>query len=74
MDREELITYLKKYSCESISLIIVNPDKNVRNVYPIRCVYTMDDMKAPCLVVEVGRPETLDLKQETPIEGQISMF
>ena len=62
---KQLTEYLQKFTPDStISLLIANPDKDVRKIYPVKEVSFIKredpDWSIPCVVVEVGEGEPLD--------------
>ena len=64
MKVSELEEYLSQFSKDSnISMIIANPNKDVRKIYPVSNFFMMDkddDNEKPCFIVEVEKPKPLD--------------
>lgn len=64
MKVSELMDYLSQFPKDSnISMIIANPSKDVRKIYPVRNFFMMDkdeDNEKPCFIVEVGKQKPLD--------------
>lgn len=64
MTIKSLIKYLSEFpENEGISIIIANPDKDARKLYPVKELLALsknDDNTIPCLVITVKPPEPLD--------------
>lgn len=61
---QELMDYLSQFSKDSnISMIIANPSKDARQIYPVSNFFMMDkddDNEKPCFIVEVEKSKPLD--------------
>lgn len=60
----EFMDYLSQFSKDSnISMIIANPSKDVRQIYPVSNFFMMDKdeyNEKPCFIVEVEKPKPFD--------------
>lgn len=63
MNNIDLMNYLSQFPDDSeLSVIVANPDKDVRAVYPIKDLFLMqaeDDRNFPCLMIGVGKSEPI---------------
>lgn len=68
MKVKSLIKYLQEYPEDaSVSILITNPDKNMRKVYPVNQIALLaqdKDNDIPCILVGVGEAENLDEEDE----------
>lgn len=62
MKNIDLINYLSQFSDESeLSVIVANPDKDVREIYPVKDFFLMNEetKSYPCFIIGVGKSEPL---------------
>lgn len=64
MNVNDFIEYLSEFPKDSkVSMIVANPSKGVRKVYPIEEFHILEkdkDNETPCFIVGVGEPQPLD--------------
>lgn len=59
----DLMNYLSQFPDDSeLSMVIANPDKDVREIYPVKDLFLMEleeDRNFPCFMIGVGKAEPL---------------